>query len=252
MAKKPPSSEARIFGATPGTMPFAVSSHFFSKRLRSTGASQTCATRSRGRARLTATGPDFRSMRQISEETPPASATAFGFSPGPARPCFLRKARTSSGSEALNLPGAAAARIEEPVMQPVLASLPEFDPLRDHPVAAPIVRPRGIVTVGGLFFLDRGLQKRAIRNDRALNGSACRQARARGPARKVLVGFLSAHLPDAPFDAHLPLELRPQEHEAGLRPCRELAALAALVVRIEDEAAVVHALEEHRARIRGA
>src|SRR6185437_14056570 len=144
----------------------------------------------------------------------------------------------SSGSEALNLPGAAAARVEEPVMQPVLASLPEFDPLRDHPVAAPVVGTRRVVAVLVLFSLHGLFQLLPRSHHGALRRGAGGEARARRPAREVIIRLLRAHSVHAPLDAHLALERRPEEDQARRGACAELAALAALVVGVEDEPAL--------------
>ena len=52
--------------------------------------------------------------------------------------------------------------------------------------------------------------------------------------------------------AHLALERRPVEDEGGARIRRQLAGLPAAEVRVEDEAAVVDALEQHDPRARRA
>ena len=81
----------------PGTTALATSSHATSNRLRSTGASHTAATFRRGRARFTQTGPDGRSTRHTSDDTPPPSGTIGGRS-APTRPS--RRSDASSGAEA--------------------------------------------------------------------------------------------------------------------------------------------------------
>ena len=93
----PPSSWASTSGPMPGTTPLATASHATSNRLRSTGASHTAATFRRGRARFTQTGPDGRSTRHTSDETPPPSGTIGGRS-APTRPS--RRSDASSGAEA--------------------------------------------------------------------------------------------------------------------------------------------------------
>src|SRR5437762_1648572 len=70
-------------------------------------------------------------------------------------------------------------------------------------------------------------------------------ARRHRAAGKVRIRFRVAHLADEALDAHLPLELLPQERERCRGVRRELAALAALVVGVEDEALGIHALQEH-------
>src|SRR5437660_10441033 len=107
------------------------------------GASQSWATRSRGSARFTQIGPavvpSARSTRQISEETPPASGGTRSGAPGPAR--SRKVLRVALGGKAHNAPGVAVARIEQPVMQPVGAALPELELGRQHAIAAPVRRP---------------------------------------------------------------------------------------------------------------
>src|SRR5436189_83117 len=49
-----------------------------------------------------------------------------------------------------------------------------------------------------------------------------------------------------PVGAALPLQVRPEEHQARGGARVELAPLAAAVVRVEDEAAALDAFQEHR------
>ena len=91
------------------------------------------------------------------------------------------------------------------------------------------------------------------RRDRAARCDWSRRPRADPAAARtrVEVGrrLLAHHALHAPRHAHLPLELRPPEHERRARIGVQLAALAAAVVRVEHEAARVHALEQHHARV---
>src|SRR5262245_53687312 len=83
----------------------------------------------------------------MSEETPPASRADTGASAGPAMPAPRSSARAASGSESLNRPGAARGAVEQAVVQPVGAPLPELDGLRRDAVTAPVGRARGVVAV---------------------------------------------------------------------------------------------------------
>src|SRR6185295_11601720 len=225
IAKQPASSAASTHGATPGMIAFAVSIHMRSYRLRSTGTSHNCSTRRRGSARFTQNDPRRASTRQISEDTPPASAVAGGTSSASASPCLRRNVRTcsgsrgtGSGSEALNGPAVGrvfvTSAVEQAVMEPVLAPLPEFDPCRNDAVAAPVGGAGRIFPVLCLFFLHGYFQDIPAGNNGALCRGACRQARACRPAREILVRVLCGYLLDRSVDAHLPLQLRPQEHQA--------------------------------------
>src|SRR5436309_11383022 len=102
------------------------------------GASHTWETRRRGSARLMQMGPLWSSTRQISEDTPPASGCTRSGTPSPA---WRRNSPSAgSGRKAHDAPVAALAGIDEAVMQPVGAALPELDLGRQHPVAAPVWR----------------------------------------------------------------------------------------------------------------
>src|SRR5688572_30546693 len=97
-------------------------------------------------------------MRQISEDTPPLSAVKEGVSLCAIRPDRLRRRSTPSGSEALNGPDAAGAAVNQPVVQPIGASLPELDLLRNHAVAAPVRRARGLIAVAAPCFFHRAFK----------------------------------------------------------------------------------------------
>ena len=107
------------------------------------GASQTCATRSRGRARFTHMPPTL----QISEDTPPISGANGGISSAETRPALRSRRKTGSGREALNLPGGAVSLVEQPVVQAIAATLPELDLVRLDAVAAPVRWPRRLLAV---------------------------------------------------------------------------------------------------------
>src|SRR5687767_8928450 len=154
----------------------------------------------------------------MSEDTPPDKACAAGFSCAPASPCLRRKASTSSGSEALNGPAVADAAVEQPVVQPVLAALPELDLRGDHAIAAPVRRAGRVLTELLCYFLHFRFKKLPARNHRALRRGVSRQASARRPGGEVIVRLGARDLLDASLDADLPLELRPQERQAGRRP----------------------------------
>lgn len=73
-------------------------------------------------------------------------------------------------------------------------------------------------------------------------------ARAERTRGEVGVAFLGACLDDATVDAHLPFQLDPVEKQARVRIGGQFVAFAAFVIREEDEALFVHALDEQDPR----
>src|SRR5688500_19425551 len=98
------------------------------------------------------------------------------------------------GGKALDSPGGAGAAVTQPVVQPVGASLPELDVLRQHAVAAPMRRPgRGVAEA--LFHLAHGgLQSFSSVHDIALLGGPRGQPRAQRTRGEIGIGFGAAHL----------------------------------------------------------
>src|SRR5262245_27200220 len=184
----------------------------------------------------------------MSEDTPPDSVAACGDSSGAARRASRRNRSTGSGSEALNRPASGAsgaARVAQPVVQPVGAALPEFDRQRHDAVAAPVRRARRVVGIALAYALHGGLERTAGGHRLALRRRPGGEAGAERAAGVIRVRGGGGHLVDGAVDAHLALEVGPLEYEAGGRARRELAALAAAVVGEEDEAAVLDALQKH-------
>src|SRR5437667_29563 len=106
--------------------------------------------------------------------------------------------------------------------------------------------PKGALAMAFTGFLHGGLQRGAVRHALALRRGPGGEPGAQRPGRKVRVRFLGAQLLDAALDADLPLQVRPEEHQARGGARVELAPLAAAVVRVEDEAAALDAFQEHR------
>ena len=132
-------------------------------------------------------------------------------------------------------------RPDEPIVQPRCAALPELESVRHDAHAAPVRRPRHVrarTALGGRGELR--LEPRAIRDRRALRRRPCgrRAMRAAAPRNTRRIRRALARSARA-LDAHLPLELGPEEQQRDARIGRELAALAAVVVRVEHEAARV-------------
>ena len=162
------------------------------------------------------------------------------------------RARARRRRESRARPRAVGLTREQPIVQPALAPLPEFDRLGRDAIAAPERRqrhrPAGVL--GGqlgvaLFERPRG---------RARPGSAptpTRRSGSRTDASGSTAPILRAGLGHGAGDAHLPFELGPEQQQATRAGCRARSlALRALVVGEEDEAVRVEALEQHDARRR--
>src|SRR5439155_765847 len=125
-------------------------------------------------------------------------------------------------------------------------SLPKRSPSGPCTRTAPARGPKGALAMASPGFLHGGLQRGAVRHALALRRGPGGEAGAQRPGRKVRVRFLGAQLLDAALDADLPLQVRPEEHQARGGARVQLAPLAAAVVRVEGEAAALDAFQEHR------
>src|SRR2546423_7885842 len=149
------------------------------------------------------------------------------------------------GSESLDSPATCGAPVEEPVVQPVGPALPELDYLRNDAVAAPVGRSRRLGAMALARLLHGLFQRFARRHGFALRRGPGREARAERAGGEILVRFGAAHFFHAALDAHLALDLRPQEYETGGGARFELAPLAAEVIGVEHETAAFDAFQEH-------
>src|SRR5438445_6757291 len=164
--------------------------------------------------------------------------------PASARSRIASRLREASlGRKPLDSPAAAAKRIKQAVVQPVGAALPELDALRNHAVAAPVRRPGRALAMAPAGLFHGGLQRGAARHALALRRGPGGEPGAERPGGEVGVRFPGAQLLDAALDADLPLQVRPEEHQARGGARVELAPLAAAVVRVEDEAAALDAFQ---------
>src|SRR6185503_10594883 len=98
-----------------------------------------------------------------------------------------------------------------------------------------------------LDALERVLEHLAAAERFALPRRVDAQPAVERPRVEVRVRFDRADAHDHPVDPHLALDGTPEEQEARAARRLHLARLPAPVVRVEDEAALVHALEEHGA-----
>ena len=126
-------------------------------------------------------------------------------------------------------PTVSAATVAQPIVQPVVALLPELEALGSEPEAAPVARERQLAG-------RRRASLSSATRPRAPRGSStiwlCGEASALSwlPARAAahVVGrLLGAHALDRPLDPHLPAERIPVEEQRGARVGCELATLAA-------------------------
>src|SRR3954471_12236187 len=69
---------------------------------------------------------------------------------------------------------------------------------------------------------------------------------------EILLRFLPRDLSDSSADSHLTFPLGPVEQECGARIRPQFGALAALIVRVENEAVLPEALQQHNPCIRRA
>ena len=139
--------------------------------------------------------------------------------------------------------------VAQTVVQAVGAALPEFERVGDEAIAAPVGRPGdGLVGMAAFGFAVLRFEDVAARDHLALGRGPGADAGAPGPALEIAVGFLGGDAFDSSFDAHLALELVPEEDEGGVGVGLELAGLAALVVGEEREAPLVGAAKQDHPR----
>src|SRR5664279_5115379 len=151
----------------------------------------------------------------------------------------------SSREKATHPPAFAIALKESALVEAELAGVPELDALGANAAAGPVRWPRhGLVRVQ---LLD--LQRAASQLVHAREGLALRR-RSRADLTRVRTrGEVCIRLGvgdglDVAFDANLRPERRPVKAQRGARRGDQLASLAAVHVRVEDEAALVDVLEE--------
>src|SRR5437763_3266212 len=139
------------------------------------------------------------------------------------------------------------AAIPNAVVQSGAAALPELDRLGGEAIAAPMRRARHralTFTETRRRLRETRLQLRSIGDHGALRGRPRAQARGVRTTREVCVRLLRGDFPDRALDAHLTLELDPEEEQRCPRVVRECGAFRALVVGVEDEPGAVESLEE--------
>src|SRR5580698_3833509 len=131
-----------------------------------------------------------------------------------------------------------------PVMQAERTLLPKLDLLRYHAITRPVRRPRyGPDAEFCGKTRDRFLERQAAFKCSGLIAGPCtdlRHARARGEIR---ISFLGRHRLDNAAQPDLTLQRLPVKRQRRFWRVRQLAALHAVQVGVEDEAVLVEALQ---------
>ena len=145
----------------------------------------------------------------------------------------------------------AVALVQPALVQAVFGAVPELDPLRLHAQAGPARRARHVAAVEfGSASLRRCFERLARVQRLRLLRRPCTElaaARARG---EIGIGLGVVDDFHRALDPHLHAlaHPRPVEQQRGLRIGLQFAALAAVEVGVEDEAAGIERLEQDGAR----
>jgi hydroxyacylglutathione hydrolase len=145
----------------------------------------------------------------------------------------------------LHPPPVALAYEQLALVQAIRPAAPKLDRARLQSESRPVRRPRNVLAVE--LALELGDPRVEVR--RALHGTTlprCPRADLAPPRarREVRVGFLVAHGSDASLDPNLALQRRPVKIHRGAAIGRELPPLAALEIRVKDEAALLDGFEQ--------
>src|SRR5215212_1819812 len=154
-------------------------------------------------------------------------------------------AHTSLRLQTHYLPPSPGTVVDDPVVQSVLASLPELDCLGLDPIAAPERRAWDLTPL--VLRLERSyplFQNAPVFDGMALLGSPRPETASWRTTREVGVGLLAGEASGAALDPDLPLQLAPVEQQGARGVRRDLLRLASLVIGVEDEAPLVVALEK--------
>ncbi len=129
-------------------------------------------------------------------------------------------------------------------MQAVALSLPELDSAGCDAIAAPLRGTRRLCVLVQLReFREPCFQLLPTPQYLALAGGQRAQATAQRPTPEVGVRLLRGDAGHIPLDTHLSVQGRPEEHERGAWVRFQLVPFATLMVRVEDEAALVVPLQ---------
>ncbi len=99
----------------------------------------------------------------------------------------------------------------QPVVEPVFPTLPEFQCVRDQPIAAPVCRSRRMFAVLSCDIAKAGFEFTAVAYHPTLRRSDGCMTAAERALQEIFVGFLRRSFFDRTLDAHLPFKFRPME-----------------------------------------
>src|SRR5262245_32978414 len=122
-----------------------------------------------------------------------------------------RKSGSRSRRQPLAHPARAFAAKADPVVQAILAGLPEFDALRPHAIAAPEGRTRHIARVSLRRVLHFALQRLTVGDHFALSRDPRAELMSARTRAKVRIRLRRRQRLDGAFDTHLTAENRPME-----------------------------------------
>src|SRR5438874_461474 len=149
--------------------------------------------------------------KRAARRASPAVAAWMAASASPARgvpsPAPPRKRSSSLGGKALEAPAVGLTRIEQAIVQPVGAPLPEFETLGPEAITAPVCGARRCVAMASARRFHGALERSAIRNALALRRGPCGEACAERSSGEVSVGLRRRNALDCAVDAQLALEL---------------------------------------------
>src|ERR1700756_3919292 len=130
-------------------------------------------------------------------------------------------------------------------MEPVLSSLPKFDPLGGNPEAAPKFRHRRVT----ISVLCRDLVESAFELSPTGDRTALRRDNGADPALQrafieVRLRFIVRDSGNVTFDLDLSLQPRPMEIEGSSRVLSQIATFTALVVGEEDKPSFIESFQK--------
>jgi len=111
---------------------------------------------------------------------------------------------------------------------------------------------RAAAGIPSILFGKPSLYHSARRYHGALPRSHGREAASTRTRCEIGIGLSGWKFRDTPRDANLAIEFAPVKYQCCMRIRRQLPPLAALVIREEQKAALIHSLEQDHARRRAA
>src|SRR5262245_36510370 len=159
-----------------------------------------------------------------------------------------RMALVVSGRQPLTSPRAIRLlHISQTIVQAARPPLPELEFVGHNPIAAPPLGTRyRTIAIAALDALERFFEHVTALDRLALLRGVDAQAAIERARLEIRIRFHGTDALDDTIDAHLPLDGRPEEQQARAACGLHLARLPALIVRVEDVAAIVDPLEQHR------